>query len=1390
MKVILKKCLIVILLICILVPALFSGFALAADADVRLTQERAGNYASNFAINFYENWSSIGVVEGEGNRKGGFASSVVEGTFLWPLVDAMDNVTSEFGPRSLDNHKGMDFGVDKGTSIYSSCGGTIIDTYSACSHNYPKDGSCGCGGGYGNNVKVDCGNGIVIIYGHCTDIFVSVGDHVKQGQEIATVGCTGWSTGNHLHFEFMTNDINGIPGEDYIIRSTWYGCSYSVNPRCYIKDDASFNETVKGTSTSNMKVRGEVKTEYDPNATAESVKETDDKYKFNNISWINFVYRKSLKMNVDVIVGNEVDSKYFDDKEKIFGKELVEESGIINISKLLTEGRILPGDILYITDGKDGGEYVLYVGGTKIIYATPPIERPNIGDEKDNSSNNSALKYEYLHHYLEKIKQNLISEQENNSNIPAFGVTSISRLNETTANSIREKDANLIYNGKGYYSYSKYNGIPVEITTSGSQKSTWLFSTIKQIAKFLINLILYIIKMQVVGWANLVENAMQVVILGITGNYETRGIEALLEAPPTSSSGKRVTVESIFFNKIPILDANFFDFENAGGYSLKKEVVGPVQPGEESLEPINDPENIVYVLRQNLVNWYNIIRNLSIALMLFILIYMGIRIAISSSSEKKADYKKALTSWLVGFIVVLFIHLFMYVIMDMNKYAVNLLENLSQTAVTDLEYKDETVDTLVKQSNQELNLYDAVRIKAYSWDFTEAMPATIIYLFLIYLLIRFILIYLKRLFTIYILAITGSFMGVKYALEKIGGKKSGTLNKWFKEYAFNVLLQTVHAFLYVLYMSVALSVAETSLAGFLVCLVILNAMLKADKIFMKIFGLDKAGSLSDVDKPESWRNLVMKFYPMAAISGKMFTGTREFLFGKRGLVTEIRYLSTGKDNYKDAQKELDKRDLERMGKRWEFISSVANLKGVKSVRKLVNKLPIRKIPSINMYKALLSKDISVDTKKNALKAIKQAKTLKHAKFKRRVQFLSDMATGTFGMGFAVGAAIENPVAGFAAFQSSKKKIDKYRTLDRNKKKNSKYGISRDKAKLNYNKAKSEYNTALNTHTENEINYQAEKEVLLEKLRNAAGDAALEKAYKDRIDKLDETRKEEVAVEMQTLKESYEDMYERKIQYNTAKHEDRRFKHIRTGFETVIGATTIADIVTNEGVAEYKDTDKFKKGMSKLKDLEAISNIEEELRSLNRQLKKERNRYINANASTEEEKQKLSDKLDNQYNELIKETRRMNVRSSDIKEAVSAYMYENNIQKITAEDIDGVLSKLQDKLSDTRTRKIDFPADVKDKIKNALKQKMVDDNKGLGYNTKDAVTTIRKILGKDGILEPQSTSKINDPIIKDLQEQIMQKIKDINTYDEIGKVKYKESLIKMNKIIKDAKKLGK
>jgi Membrane proteins related to metalloendopeptidases len=87
------------------------------------------------------------------------------------------------------NHKGIDIGAPTSTTIVAAADGTVIEA--------------GYNSSEGNHIRISHDNDMITIYMHCSKLLVSVGDEVKQGQEIGLVGSTGFSTGSHLHFGVM-----------------------------------------------------------------------------------------------------------------------------------------------------------------------------------------------------------------------------------------------------------------------------------------------------------------------------------------------------------------------------------------------------------------------------------------------------------------------------------------------------------------------------------------------------------------------------------------------------------------------------------------------------------------------------------------------------------------------------------------------------------------------------------------------------------------------------------------------------------------------------------------------------------------------------------------------------------------------------------------------------------------------------------------------------------------------------------------------------------------------------------------------------------------------------------------------------------------------------------
>lgn len=111
---------------------------------------------------------------------------------------------------------GHDWGrihCDNGVDIANHCSTPV---YAAAAGKVIVADSSGYNGGYGKYIKIQHPNGVVTLYAHASQLLVSVGEQVAQGQEIMLMGTTGRSTGCHLHFEVRgaANPLAGRP-RDY-----------------------------------------------------------------------------------------------------------------------------------------------------------------------------------------------------------------------------------------------------------------------------------------------------------------------------------------------------------------------------------------------------------------------------------------------------------------------------------------------------------------------------------------------------------------------------------------------------------------------------------------------------------------------------------------------------------------------------------------------------------------------------------------------------------------------------------------------------------------------------------------------------------------------------------------------------------------------------------------------------------------------------------------------------------------------------------------------------------------------------------------------------------------------------------------------------------------------
>lgn len=272
--------------------------------------------------------------------------------------------------------------------------------------------------------------------------------------------------------------------------------------------------------------------------------------------------------------------------------------------------------------------------------------------------------------------------------------------------------------------------------------------------------------------------------------------------------------ENIFGNNIAMLDVNFL---NPNEYEQ-------VLESQKGSSPVNEKKSIAGQLKNTIVSWYRSFRNLAIVALLSILVYLGIRILISSTAEDKAKYKQAIRDWVIALCLVFLMHFIMSAVIMIVNQINTLFQNVNSSIYVN--YGGTIFQT---------NFTGAIRFLAQSSSTGNAWIYTIIYLVLIGYTGIFTIQYLKRVLYIAFYTMIAPLVAITYPLDKFGDGKSQAFNQWFKEYIMTMALQPIHLIIYSMIVSSALSL---SLENPLYALVAIGFLIPAEKFIRSLFGVD------------------------------------------------------------------------------------------------------------------------------------------------------------------------------------------------------------------------------------------------------------------------------------------------------------------------------------------------------------------------------------------------------------------------------------------------------------------------------------------------------------------------------------------------------------------------
>ena len=226
----------------------------------------------------------------------------------------------------------------------------------------------------------------------------------------------------------------------------------------------------------------------------------------------------------------------------------------------------------------------------------------------------------------------------------------------------------------------------------------------------------------------------------------------------------------IFFNKYVFLDVNFFDF---------------------NLNQTN--QGIIYAVRIKVAEWYYVLRTISAAILLVILIYVGIRMAISTIASDKAKYSKMLWDWCCSLALIFVLQYIIIFTIETNNVIVNALREAGHNSI------GPAIKDIRNQAAGPMGI--------------GALVSTFVYCMIVFQTIAFMLVYVQRMLKVGFLILISPMISITYSIDKIGDGKAQALNKWLKEFIYTILIQPFHCIMYLAFVNTAMKLLTGDVTG-------------------------------------------------------------------------------------------------------------------------------------------------------------------------------------------------------------------------------------------------------------------------------------------------------------------------------------------------------------------------------------------------------------------------------------------------------------------------------------------------------------------------------------------------------------------------------------------------
>lgn len=286
------------------------------------------------------------------------------------------------------------------------------------------------------------------------------------------------------------------------------------------------------------------------------------------------------------------------------------------------------------------------------------------------------------------------------------------------------------------------------------------------------------------------------------------------------------TIDRTVFNRVALFNINYF---STSDYDV----------GDSKITIVADKNNTE--IKNSITTTYYICRILALLIGLLVLIYIGIRMAISTVASEQARYKKMLNSWIESIVILFVMPYIMSIIFLFGDTITGLFWDIRCSLLN---------KTVPGSSGGLYGVFEeTVRLGVLHDILTTGGFAlslwSIVYYCLLFSEMKFFWTYAKRLLMVGFLIIISPLITITYSIDKAGDGKAQAFSIWLKEFLLNVLIQPLHALLYLIFIFSANAIAKQTP---LVAVALLFSMGQAERMVKVIFNMKGSVTLRGVDK--------------------------------------------------------------------------------------------------------------------------------------------------------------------------------------------------------------------------------------------------------------------------------------------------------------------------------------------------------------------------------------------------------------------------------------------------------------------------------------------------------------------------------------------------------------